>query len=95
MICNSCNYEFCWICSLRFKSNVHILSMLFCEAMNGIVYNDGDFEDMIIKCIWLRFLVCYLLIIIAPALMIALAPIFTFTFGPWFFKNEFFYDLPC
>ena len=34
MICNSCNYKFCWICSLNFKSKIHDLSSAFCEIMN-------------------------------------------------------------
>ena len=49
---------------------------------------------MIIKCLWLRFLVCYFFIIIGPPLMIALAPIFTLIFGPCFFSREIFYDIP-
>jgi len=86
MICNSCGHEFCWICSLKFESLTHLLSTPFCVFMNLIVYNDGDFDGMFVKCIWLRFLACYLLFITAPALMIVFAPIFTLTYGPCFFK---------
>ena len=90
MICNSCNYEFCWICSLGFKSVVHVLSTPFCTIMNGIVYHEGNFDKMKIKCLWIRFLACYLLFILGPPLMIALAPIFTLIFGPCFFHKELF-----
>ena len=85
MFCPSCNYQFCWICSLGYKSVVHVLSIPFCMSMNGIVYNNGNFENMKIKYLWLRFLACYLLFILAPALMIALVPIFTLIIGPCFF----------
>ena len=93
MTCNSCNYEFCWICSLRFKSYVHILSLPFCEFMNKIVYHEGEFDRMFIKCIWLRFLACYLLFIVTPVIMIAWAPILCLFCGPCFFKKEFSYRI--
>ena len=63
--------------------------------MNLIVYNDGDFDGMFVKCIWLRFLACYLLFITAPALMIVFAPIFTLTYGPCFFEKYLFDQITC
>ncbi len=94
MVCNSCNYNFCWICSLKFESFFHVLSMFFCQFTNLIVYLNGNFDKMIIKCIWLRYLACYIFFLVAPALMIALAPIFTLIIGPCFFSKEIFHDIP-
>ena len=75
MSCNSCRYEFCWICSLPYYSKKHEVFKPFCEVMNGIVYNLGYFEEMWFKCIWLRFVAYFLLTLIGPILLIALSPL--------------------
>ena len=95
MICDSCKHEFCWICSLSFYSKKHEIFRFFCEAMNGIVYNDGYFEEMWVKCIWLRFLAFFLFVIFVPFLFIAVSPIFAIFLGPCYAYKELHYGLSC
>ena len=62
--------------------------MPFCDMMNEIVYNEGEFENMWFKCIWLRFIAYFLIIIIVPFLFIAVSPLLTIFVGPCLVFSE-------
>jgi hypothetical protein len=95
MICNSCKHDFCWICSLEFYGKKHDIFKPFCEIMNVIVYNEGYFENMWIKCIWLRFLAYFFITIFGPMLLLAVSPLLAIFFGPCYFFSEFKYGMFC
>lgn len=61
--------------------------------MNQIVYNKGDFEFMWFKCIWLRSLAFFILVIIGPFLLIATNPLLTILFGPCMMFKELKYGI--
>jgi len=95
MICNSCKHEFCWICSLPFYTKKHDIFKPFCEVMNGLVYNDGEFESMWVKCIWLRFFAYFFLVIFGPILLLAVSPFLAIFIGPCILFSELKYEFLC
>ena len=95
MICNSCKHDFCWICSLPFYTKKHEIFKPFCETMNVVVYNEGEFESMWIKCIWLRFLAYFFLVIFGPILLLAASPFLAIFFGPCYLFSELKYGYLC
>ena len=64
--------------------------------MNELVYNNGDFERMWIKCMWLRFLAYFLILYVGPFILIAASPLLLVLFGPYHMYNELRYgDFLC
>ena len=60
-----------------------------CAIMNLIVYNEGRHEDMKIKSILLRYILCYLLFLIGPFFVLPGGIVFMIFFIPYYVWNEF------
>jgi len=95
MICKSCKHEFCWICSLPFYTKKHDIFEPFCVIMNEVVYYNGKFESMWVKCIWLRFLAYFFLVIFGPILLLAVSPFLAIFIGPCILFSKLKYDFLC
>jgi len=67
--------------------------------MNDYVYLYGDFDNMIIKCIWLRIFLFYFVLYVGPLIALALSPLIGVFVAPIAFfdivRREWFYESEC
>lgn len=79
MNCHICKYDFCWTCGLARKSFFHTLTFrtgetsIMCGFINEFTHNKGYSDHMCIKNMYCRYLLTFILAIIAPPIMFVLA----------------------
>ena len=90
MQCTICKYEWCWTCGLSRKHIFHKIQIIteetgvLCEFINAVVHNSGHRNKMVIKSLPIRYFLLFIMFIIGPPLLVAVALVAAAVAYPFF-----------